>query len=494
MKLLERARTPFRTIIIRIFGRVAITMVTSQQGFELKKTMSDIATEGVTVALTSFAHTLTLSDVSPSARESAKRALVNILGCCIGGSHHEIVEKAARALIPLAGGETCTLLGRPERVDVLTAALINALSSAAYSFDDTHSEALLHPSGAVATTLLALAERQRLTGSDFLLSMVLGIEIAGRLSKAVSVPPAQGDIGWSQTGIAAGVGAAAAAAKALRLTSEQISWAIGIAATQSSGFRAAHGSMSATLIFGHAAQTGLRAAILAQHGFDGPRAPLEGKYGYLSLFSSKPHFEYLLPPLGSPFEVEALAFKPYPCGAVIHPVVDAALQWNHSNGADRSRQIREVRLRTHPSAMALGFRRHPENVLEAKVSLFHWVATALRYGRASIAEGQSQVVQDVGIAQLRDRINVLTDDAIAPESAVLRVLLESGEEQTVSIEHCKGSVMNPMSDDDINEKFYQQALLHLSRFEATTMCQRSWRIEELEDAANIMRVAAPSSI
>ncbi|SAK85205.1 MmgE/PrpD family protein [Caballeronia catudaia] len=442
----------------------------------------------------SFVFRTTSTDLSPSSRESAKRALVNILGCCIGGSRHEIVETAARALIPLAGGQTCTLLGRPERVDVLTAALINALSSAAYSFDDTHSEALLHPSGAVATTLLALAERQRLTGSDFLLSMVLGIEIAGRLSKAVSVPPAQGDIGWSQTGIAAGVGAAAAAAKALRLTSEQIGWAIGIAATQSSGFRAAHGSMSATLIFGHAAQTGLRAAILAQHGFDGPRAPLEGKYGYLSLFSRTPHFEYLLPPLGSPFEVEALAYKPYPCGAVIHPVVNAALQWHHSQGADRSRQIREVRLHTHPSAMALGFRRHPENVLEAKVSLFHWVATALWYGRASIAEGQSQVVQDVRIAQLRDRINVLTDDAIPPESAVLHVLLASGEEQTVSIEHCKGSVMNPMSDDDINEKYYQQALLHISRFEATTMCQRSWRIEELEDAADIIRVAAPSSI
>ena len=305
---------------------------------------------------------------------------------------------------------------------MLTATLLNCLSSAAYSFDDTHAEAIVHPSGAVATALMALAEQQEITGEQFLLAFVLGIDVACRLSKAVSVSPAKGDIGWSQTGIAAGCwgcGRRRQGAEPRSAVHRHGQWeSLGL---QASGFRVAHGTMSATLIFGHAAQTGLRAAILAQHGLTAPSAALEGKYGYASLFATQSHLAYVTDSLGTSFEVEALAYKPYPCGVVIHPAVDAALEWYgvHRSGSAR---IERVFIKAHPDAMALGFRRHPAGVLEAKVSLCHWVAAALSHGRASIAEGQQEAIDDPAVAHVRNVIEVESDRALGSDAAVMTVV------------------------------------------------------------------------
>jgi 2-methylcitrate dehydratase PrpD len=134
--------------------------------------------DGATAKLTQFVHDARFADLLESTRHAATRALVNIIGCCLSGAKHEIVETAARALLPLAGAGTASLLGRVERTDVLTATLLNCLASAAYSFDDTHADTILHPSGAVATALLALAEQQPMSGEDFLLAFVLGVDTA----------------------------------------------------------------------------------------------------------------------------------------------------------------------------------------------------------------------------------------------------------------------------------------------------------------------------
>jgi 2-methylcitrate dehydratase PrpD len=446
------------------------------------------ASDSATAKLSQFIHGVCAADLPTSTRIAARRALVNIIGCCLSGARHEIVDICASALLPMAGAPTASLLGRTERTDALTATMLNCLASAAYSFDDTHAQTILHPSGATAAALLALAEQRHVTGEAFLLAFVLGIDVASRVSKSVSVAPASGDIGWSQTGIAAGIGAAAAAASVLELDPQRIAWAIGMASLQASGFRASHGTMASTLIFGHAAHTGLRAAFLAQAGLGAPSEPLQAKYGYASLFASVPHIPYLTDSLGTQFEVEALGYKPYPCGIVIHPSLDAALGWSrvHRTHLD---SITGVRLRTHPSALALGFRRHPNSELEAKVSLYHWVAAALRYGRAGIAEGEQAIIDDPQIVRLRNIIEVDTDAALAPDAAMLTVVLQDGEQQTISTAHCKGSMANPMSDDDLTEKFRGQAELVLAPSRSAELLERCWNVDQLTDAAEIARGA-----
>jgi 2-methylcitrate dehydratase PrpD len=440
---------------------------------------------GATFNLARFVHGADFGDLPESARHASRRAFVNIVGCCLGGARHEIVEVAAKTLLPFAGEASASLLGRPERTDMLTATLLNALSSAAYSFDDTHADTILHPSGTVAATLLAIAERQPMRGQDFLLAFTLGVEVAARVSKAVSVKPAAGNIGWSQSGIAAGIGAAAAAAKALRLEPRGIAEAIAIAASEASGLRVTHGTMAATMIFGNAAHSGLRSALLARQGLSAPTSALEGQHGFAMLFASHPHLPYLDHALGDRFEVELLGYKPYPCGVVAHPSVDAALEF-HRTAKSEDGELIGARLQVHPSALALGDRRHPTNVLEAKVSLYHWAAVALERGQAGIREGQQDAIDAPAIRHLRDLIVAESDPSLAPEAAILTVRFAGGRQVQRSVNHCRGSLANPMSDADLAEKFLGQAGLHLAPAQAAEALAACWRIDALPNAAHVV--------
>jgi hypothetical protein len=175
-------------------------------------------------------------------RREGIRSLVNIVGCTLGGAHHDAVEKTWSALSPFAGREQATLLGRAERTDALTASLINTLSSSVYTFDDTHAEAIVHPSGPIMGATLAAAEMHTVSGADLLAAFIIGVEASCRLSKSVSVAPAKGSIAWSQTGIACGIGAALASSRLLGLDLDQTRMAIGIAAAEASGIRALHGT------------------------------------------------------------------------------------------------------------------------------------------------------------------------------------------------------------------------------------------------------------
>jgi 2-methylcitrate dehydratase PrpD len=445
---------------------------------------------GATALLSKFAEGLTYSNLPSTTIHAARRAVVNILGCCLGGARHEIVEITSRALLPLGGAATATLLGHDKKTDLLTATLINCLSSAAYAFDDTHAETILHPSGAVATTLLALAETTPLSGEDFLLAFIAGIEISSRVSKAVSTSPATYDIGWSQTGIAAGLGAAAAAAKALGLDAHGIASAIGLAAIQSSGLRVAHGTMSSTLIVGHAGQCGLRAALLAQAGLGAPAKPLEGQHGFTQLFSSQPHLPYLTDNLGSSFEVESLTYKPYPYGIVVHPAIDGALEWLKTYGHNPD-QIQNIQLHVHPNALALGSRRHPSTPLEAKVSLTHGTAAALVFSRAGLAEVDYPAITDTRVVRLRNLIHLQSDTGLSPESARLEVTLSNGTQQTVEISHCRGSIDNPMSDEDLTVKFLGQAQLCLSSQQASELADACWHVDTLPQVRSLVQLAQP---
>lgn len=445
---------------------------------------------GHTSELAAYVHGLELAVVPEAAQHAAKRALVNIVGCCVGGARHEIVETALRALLPFGGAPTSGLLGRSEQTDVLSASFFNALGSAAYSFDDTHAETILHPTGAVAAALLALAGQKPMAGDRFLLALIAGIEVACRVSKAISVAPAQGPIGWSQTGVAAGIGAAAGVAKAMGLQPRAIGWAIGHAVQQASGLRVAHGTMSATIIFGNAAQAGVRSALLAQQGVAGPAAPLEGHHGFAELFASEPHLPYLTEGLLAGFEVASLAYKPYPCGVVIHPAVDGAITW-HRRHRVPSDPIASVRLRLHPSALALGYRRHPANPLEAKVSLYHWVAVALAFGRAGLAEGQQPVIDDPQVLRLRNAIEAEPDAQLGAEAAGLSVTCQSGRRSDEAIQHAKGSVANPMTDADLADKFRGQTGLLLNDTQSSRLLDACWKIEQCGNVAELARLAQP---
>ena len=166
------------------------------------------AVTGATSAIADYVLATGYADLPAAVRKEGLRTFFNVLGCTVGGAKHEAIEATWRALAPFAGEAHATLLGRGQRTDALTACLINTLASSIHTYDDTHAEAVVHPGGPVLAAVLAVAERQHVSGKEALAAFILGVEVVCRLSKAVSVAPAEGNIAWSQTGICCGVGAA----------------------------------------------------------------------------------------------------------------------------------------------------------------------------------------------------------------------------------------------------------------------------------------------
>jgi 2-methylcitrate dehydratase PrpD len=442
--------------------------------------MSD-ADPQVTALLARFVLETSIEAIPENVRREGIRSLVNIIGCALGGSRHDAVNKAWAALQPFSGGEQVTLIGRSQRADALTAAFINTLSCSINSFDDTHAEAIVHPSGPVMTAVLAVAEMQPVTGAEALAAFMLGIEAVCRLSKAISVAPAYGDIAWSQTGVTCGVGAALAAARLMQLDLGTARMAAGIAAAGASGIRALHGSMCTAALPAFAGQSGLRAALLARGGFTATQSVIEARYGLGQCFAQTPHLAYLTDGLGKHWEILANTYKPFPCGIVIHPLIEAALQIAQELNTE-TKAVARVEIIANPAAMALCYRRHPKDEMEGHVSLYHWVAAALARGKAGIPEGTDHAIADPAIRALRDRIDVTNDPAVPHDGADVTVRLSNGASAVRSVRACIGSRGRPMTNAELDRKFAAaaQGVLSKSKIDAYLASIRG--VETLGDA------------
>src|SRR5512146_675913 len=239
----------------------------------------------VTGKLASYVVSSRYIDIPKNIRHEAARSFLNWVGCAVGGSRHETVERALAALAAFSGPPEATVLGRGERLDIMHAALMNGITSHTFDFDDTHLKTVIHPSGPVASAILALAEHRPVTGGEFLHAFILGVEVECRIGNAVY--PAHYDAGWHITGTAGVFGAAAAAGKLIGLNEQQMVWALGIAATKSSGLRAMFGSMCKPYHPGNAARNGLLAALLAAKDFTSSDRSIEAPRGFAHVLSTE---------------------------------------------------------------------------------------------------------------------------------------------------------------------------------------------------------------
>ncbi len=442
-----------------------------------------------TALLADFVLRTTPGDLPAPVRREALRSFLNIVGCTIGGSRHGLVDAADRALGPFAGPPQATLFGRGRRSDALHATLINGIASSIYSFDDTHETAVVHPSGPVAAAVLALAELRPVRGADLLTAFALGVELTCRLCLATTVPPAKGSMAWSGTGITAGLGAAAAVGKLLGLDAAGLRTTMGIALSQAAGFRAMHGTATTALMPAHGGQMGLRAAFLAEAGFTASQSALEGHYGFLTVYCEQPDLDALTGGLGERFEVLCNTYKPYPCGIVIHPIIDACLQLRADHHLDPSR-IATVAIDASPGAMALCNRPHPQDELQAHVSLHHWTAVAFIRGSARIKDMDTDTaVRDPALMAFQEKVTATLNPALKSDAAIVSVTLTDGTRHTCQIRHGIGSATNPMSDAALDRKFIDLAEPILGADRARALAAQTWAIGDLPDAGALARAA-----
>lgn len=447
------------------------------------------AAENATAQIVDYALAIKPSDLPAAVRKEGLRSFFNVLGCTLGGARHDVVDKTWTALQPFAGAEQVTLIGRGARTDAITASLINTMSSTVASNDDTHAEAIVHPSGPVMAAVLAVAERQQVSGRDLLTAFILGVEVICRLSKAVSVAPAKGKIAWSQTGITCGIGAALAAAKLMGLDAGQTRQALGHAGTQAAGLRAAHGSMGTFVVHALSSQTGLRAAYLAGGGITSTDVVFEHRYGFHECFAQMAHPEHLTGGLGERFEILANTYKPFPCGIVINPLVDAALQMRADHKISAG-DVERIAMQCNPGALALCDRRHPKDEVEGQVSLYHWVAASMMRGKAGLGEGTDATIHDPALKAFRERVFATANPEIPIDGVDMTITLKGGRTLEKKLRDCIGSKGNPMTDAQLEAKFAEGASRNMPAARVQALIAQTWKLEQLADASTLVRMAS----
>ena len=388
-------------------------------------------------------------DIPEPVWKEARRTLVNWAGCAVGGSRHETMDIAIGALAPFSGPAQASILGRRERLDALHASLMNGISSHVLDFDDTHLKTVIHPAGPVVPAILALAERQSVSGRDFLHALVLGAEVECRIGNAVY--PAHYDRGWHITGTTGVFGAAAAAGRLLGLNVQQMQWALGLAAAQPVGLREMFGTMTKSFHPGRAAQNGLTAALLAQRNFTSSEAGLEGKSGWTHVLSTACDYSQIVDGLGSHYEISLNTYKPFACGIVLHPIIDGCLQLRAANQL-KPESVARVDLRVHPLVLELTGKRGPKTGLEGNNIVYFEAAVAIAAGGGGVKEFSDEWVRQPSVVALQDRVMPVVDPAMREAQARVTITLVDGRRVEQFVEHAVGSVEKPMSDADLDRK------------------------------------------
>jgi 2-methylcitrate dehydratase PrpD len=440
-----------------------------------------------THALASFIVNSAPSDIPADVRQEAARALLNYVGCALGGCREPAVEVALRALSPFSGPPTAAVLGRAERLDPLHASLMNGISSHVHDYDDTTPKNYGHQTSPVASALFAYASTTPVSGRDFVHAFVLGFEAESRVANAVY--PAHYDAGWHMTGTAGVFGAAAAIGKLLGLTRQQMVWALGLAATQAAGLREMFGSMGKAFHPGRSAQNGCVAALLAAEGFTAGEQGIEGPRGFAAVTASRFDLSRITSGLGTDYDLRENTYKPFPCGIVNHPTIDGCIRI-HDRDHPPAGAIDAVRLRVAPLVLDLCNQQNITRGLQGKFSVYHGAAVGLVRGRAGLQEYSDEAVNDPDVARVRERTVAAADAGLTEDQARIEVVLNDGRVLAEFVEASLGNLKRPMTNRQLEDKFRGQAVLALPSSQVERLIETCWMIEDLGDVGRALVAAS----
>ena len=424
-------------------------------------------------------------DGSPeSILHEGKRCFINYLGAALYAARDPSLDILLDVFREEGGTGHATIVGEGTRTNLQNAALANGYLGHLEDYDDTHFPTVIHPSSPTIPAALAVGEQRHASGREVLVSSILGIEACCRVSLAVH--PAHYDEGWHITGTCGVFGSVAAAGRLLHLSTEQMVHAMGVAGTQASGVREVFGSMTKPFHPGRAAQSGVLAAMLAQRGFTSTTAILEGRRGFAAVLSSESDLGRATADLGEHWELPMNGLKPYACGVVNHPLIDAMIALRSRDGVTPD-AVESVTARVHPLVLELVNRPDPKVGLEGKFSFQHSMAVGLVDGAAYPAQYTDAKVRDPVISALRDRISATVDTSMAEDAGVVTLTLKDGRSYTETVTHATGAPDNPMTDEHLEAKFRGLAGDVLPAGQVEELLGRLW---ELDTAADVSEVVA----
>jgi 2-methylcitrate dehydratase PrpD len=394
----------------------------------------------------------------PAVRETCERLLIDVAGLCVVARDTDYV-RAALAAWPEPGAATAIGHGRP--LSAAGAAFVNGTAAHGEDFDDTFEGGPVHAGAVVVPAVLAAGEQEKLAGPAALLGIAVGVETICRLS--LVAPKAVHKAGFHPTAVFGAMAAAAGVGAALQLDEKQLTHALGIAGSMASGIieYLADGSWTKRMHPGWAAQSGLRAALLARAGFTGPGTVFEGTHGLFNGFAHtrEGNWGALLDGFGERWLTETLAFKPYPCGTMVQPYIDCARRLAERNirAEDIAEMVCEVGEGTvHRLWEPLALKQAPPNGYAGKFSTPYCVAAAFLHGNLGLDAFTDTAVADPAVRALAAKVRYRIDPTNPYPNAFtghIRATLADGRILEERQPHLRGGAQAPLSRGELEEKF-----------------------------------------
>ncbi len=390
-------------------------------------------------------------------RETAAKLLLDVAGLCVAARN---TDYARAALASWESSGDCTAIGHARALDAAGAAFVNGTAAHGEDFDDTFEGGPVHAGAAIVPAVLAVAERNQLSGADALRGIAVGAEIMCRAS--LVAPKRIHQAGFHPTAVLGTLGAAAAVATAMKLSNQSFVNALGIAGSMASGIieYLAEGAWTKRLHPGWAAQSGIRAADLARAGFVGPRTVLEGTHGFYYAFARDAAGDWpkLLDGFGKRWLAAAIAFKPYACGTMTQPYIDCARRLRSKvELGDIVEVVCEAAEGTvHRLWEPLASKQRPPNAYAAKFSQPYCIAAGFVLGHAGLDAFTEERVRDERLRALAAKVRYEIDpDNPYPDEFTghVRLRLKSGGMLEERQPHLRGGAKEPLSRADLEEKF-----------------------------------------
>jgi 2-methylcitrate dehydratase PrpD len=395
-------------------------------------------------------------------RDTCERLLVDVIGLCVVARRTDYIQSSLAAWTDPG---PATAIGHLQRLTAAGAAFVNGTAAHGEDFDDTFEGGPVHAGAVIVPAVLAAAEQEKLDGRQIVRGIAVGVETICRLS--LVAPKAVHKAGFHPTAVFGTIAAAAGVGAALGLDAPRLTNALGIAGSMASGIieYLADGSSTKRMHAGWAAQSGLRAAVLARAGFTGPRTVLEGVHGLFHGFARTREGDYgaLLDGFGERWLTETLAFKPYPCGTMVQPYVDCALRLKAPSMAaddiaDLTCDVGEGTV--HRLWEPLADKQRPPNGYAAKFATPYCIASAFLKGGLGLDAFTDAAVADPAVRALAAKVRYRIDPADPYPRAFtghIRATLHDGRVIEERQPHMRGGSSEPLTRAELEAKFTRNA-------------------------------------
>jgi 2-methylcitrate dehydratase PrpD len=443
---------------------------------------------GITQDLANYCGELTFSRLPDEVVDRAKYFFLDFIGVACRGSGADSSKSMYRFVREMGKGNG-VIIGTTNKAPYLYSALANGTAGHAIEMDDVNNESSLHPGVVIFPSALATSEMVGATGKRLIEAVVLGYEMMIRLGKALK-PKNSYERGFHPTGTCGTFGSSFTASKIIGLKEERITSALGIAGSQAAGSMEylAQGAWTKRFHAGWAAHSGMVAALVAQKGFKGPTSIIEGRDGFLHAYSNGADASKVLEEIGSGFEILRTSIKPYACCRYMQPPIDALLKIIKENNL-KPNQVEKIRLGLLSAGASLiaeptDMKYRPQSIVDAQFSMPFGAAVALLHEKAGLGEFQLSRIRSEEVKQMMKRVEYRVDtelDRTFPEQwcATAEILTKDGKRLFTKVEYCKGDPENPLTWEELIEKFHDLS----SRFWSVNR-----RVKIVEQVRNLEKV------